>query len=155
MSDDERKRYNYDGTAYLLPDYFSNSDDRFHLFRYEKDALSNIKEWEKLMKIEEYYKTNKFSYKILENNGIYYYTEYCNDEEVTNITFGEPEYGYILKTVEQKVCDFNELYSDMSKEFSNITEERLKEILTNLKKSYLIYFNTEFSNIISVIEINQ
>lgn len=155
MSDDEKKRYNYDGTAYLLPDYFSNSDDRFHLFRFEKDAPSNIKEWEKLIEIEEYYKTNKFSYKILENSGIYYYTEYCKDEEVANITFGEPEYGYILKAVEQKVCDFNELYSDMKKIFTEITEDNLKEILSNLKESYLIYFNTEFSNIISVIEINQ
>ena len=153
MSEDEKKRYNYDGTAYLLPDYFSNSDDRFHLFRFEKDAPSNIKEWEKLIEIEEYYKTNKFSYKLLENSDIYYYTEYCNDEEVANITFGEPEYGYILKAVEQKVCDFNELYSNMSKEFENITEDNLKEILSNLKESYLIYFNTEFSNIISVIEI--
>ena len=155
MSDDEKKRYNYDATAYLLPNYFSENDDRFHLFRFEKDTPSNIKEWEKLIEIEDYYKTNKFSYTILENNGIYYYTEYCNDVEVADITFGEPEYAYILKAVEQKICVFNELYLDVKKEFTQITEESLKEILVNLKESYLIYFDTNFSNIISVIELDQ
>ena len=155
MSDDEKERYNYDATAYLLPNYFSEKDERFHLFRFEKDAPSNITEWNKLIDIEEYYKTNKFSYTILENNGIYYYTEYCNDVEVADITFGDPEYGFILKTVEQEVCAFNDLYLNVKKEFSQITEEGLKEILLNLKESYLIYFDTEFSNIISVIELDK
>jgi len=154
MSDDERKRYDGDDLSYLLPDYFSNSKDRFHLFRYEKNVPQNIKEWNKLIEIEEYYKTNKFSYKIQEHNGIYYYTEYCNDTEIENIVFGEPEYGYILKATEQKVCTFSELFSHMKKEYTEITEERLIEILTNLKEGYLIYCNAEFSNIVSVIDLN-
>ena len=153
MSDDERKKYDGDDLSYLLPDYFSNNEDRFHLFRYEKNVPDNLKEWDKLIEIENYYKTNKFSYKIQENNGIYYYTEYCNDIEIENIVFGEPDYGHVLKAVEQKVCTFTDLYSDMKKVYPEITEERLKEILTNLKEAYLIYCNAEFSNIVSVIEL--
>ncbi|NOQ25543.1 MAG: radical SAM protein [Bacteroidales bacterium] len=153
MSDDERKKYNCDDLSYLLPDYFSKNENRFHLFRYEKNIPDNAKEWNKLIEIEDYYKTNKFNYKIQENNGIYYYTEYCNDIEIENIVFGEPDYGHVLKAVEQKVCTFTELYSDMKKVFTDISEERLKEILTNLKESYLIYCNAEFSNIVSVIEL--
>ncbi|NQU54726.1 MAG: radical SAM protein [Bacteroidetes bacterium] len=153
MSVDERKKYDKDDFTYLLPDYFSNSEERFHLFRYEKNAPANVKEWNKLIKIEEYYKTNSFRYTIQENNGVYYYTEYCNDEEIENTVFGEPEYASVLKAAEQKVITFIELYSDLIKVYPGITEERLKEILTNLKNTYLIYCNAEFSNIISVIEL--
>jgi radical SAM superfamily enzyme YgiQ (UPF0313 family) len=150
---DERKKYYSDELSYLMPDYFSNSEDRFHLFRFEKNAPSNIREWDKLIEIEDYYKTNTFSYKIQENNNILYYTEYCNDIEIENIVFGEPEYRYVLNIVEEKVGSFTELYSEMKKVFPEINEIRLKEILTNLKKSYLIYYNKEFSNIVSVIEL--
>ena len=153
MADDERKKYDGDDLSYLLPDYFSNNEDRFHLFRYEKNVPDNAKEWDKLIEIEDYYKTNKFSYKIQENNGIYYYTEYCNDIEIENIVFGEPDYGHVLKAVEQKVCTFTELHSDMKKVYPEINKERLKEILTNLKEAYLVYCNAEFSNIVSVIEL--
>ncbi len=154
MSLEERKEYDKDDITYLMPESYSNSENRFHLFRYEKNVPSNNKEWNKLMEIEDYYKTNKFSYKIQENNSIYYYTEYCNDVEIENIVFGEPEYGYVLKAIEQKVYTFAVLYEEMKKVFIKITKQRLQEILSNLKKSYLIYCNTEFSNIVSVIEFN-
>ena len=153
MSDDKKKKYDCDDISYLLPDYFSNSEERFHLFRYKNIAPDNVTEWDKLIKIEDYYKNNTFSYKIQENNGIYYYTEYCNDTEIENIVFGEPEYGYVLEAVEKKVCTFQKLYSDIKKVYPEITEKRLKDILTNLKESYLIYCNTEFSNIVSVLEL--
>ena len=153
MSTDERKKYDCDDITYLIPDYFSNSETRFHLFRYEKNVKDNVKEWNKLSEIEDYYKTNKFSYKIQENNGVCYYTEYCNDTEIENIVFGEFEYGSVLKAVEEKICTFTEVYSYMMNIYTEITEERVKEILMNLKEAYLIYYNTEFSNIVSVIEL--
>ncbi|MDA3952558.1 MAG: radical SAM protein [Bacteroidales bacterium] len=154
MSDDDRKKYDYDVITSLLPDYFSNTEDRFHLFRYEKNVPDNVKEWDKLIEIENHYKNNTFSYKIQENNSIYYYTEYCNDIEIENIVFGEPEYGYVLKALENNICTFNELYSDLKKVFIELSEEKLKEILSNLKKSYLIYCNADFSNIVSVIDLS-
>ncbi|MBU8892866.1 MAG: radical SAM protein [Bacteroidales bacterium] len=153
MSDDDRNKYNSDDLTYLLPDYFSNSKDRFRLFRYEKDVPDNDKEWLKLAEIEEYYKSNKFSYKIQENCGIFYYTEYCNETEIENIVFGEPEYGCILKFLDYKVLTLVELQIDMKKVYPDITEGRLKEMLLILKKAYLIYFNVDYSNIVSVIEL--
>jgi radical SAM superfamily enzyme YgiQ (UPF0313 family) len=153
MSADERATYNSDDYSYLMPNYFSNSNDRFHLFRYAKKAPVNTKEWEKLREIEGYYKSAKFSFKIQQNNDTIYYTEYCNDTEIENITFGEPEYKHVLQAIEPKVMSFSELHTNMREKHSEITEERLKEILSNLKASYLIYFNAEFSNIVSVIEL--
>ncbi len=153
MSIDERKQYDNDDTTYLLPDYFSNNENRFHLFRYKKNVPANGKEWDKLIEVENYYKTNNFSYKIQENNGVIYYTEYCNDEEIENIVFGESEYGFILNAIQEKVYTFTELYFEMKTEYAEIAEERLKEIIANLKSSYLIYCNADFSNIVSVIEL--
>jgi len=153
MSDDERKEYDADGLSYLLPDAFSRGEGRFNLLRWKKSSPANTTEWEKLIEIEEYYKSNKFSYKVQENNGTWYYTEFCNDEEVANIIFSEPEYAHIVKIAEQKVRTFEELYAEMKSIFSKLTERRLKKILTRLKNDYLIYCNTEFTNIVSVIEL--
>lgn len=153
MPNEEKEKYDRDDLTSLMPDHFSNNENRFHLFRYEKNAHDNVKEWEKLMKIEEYYKTNKFSYKIQENKGTLYYTEYCNDTEIENIVFGETEYGDILKAVENKICTFSEVHAAMQKRYPEISEDRVKEILTNLKVSCLIYCNLEFSNIVSVVEL--
>jgi len=153
MPVDERGNYDCDDLTYLMPDYFSDNENRFHLFRYKKNVPANTREWEKLIAIEDYYKSNQFSYIIQENNGVYYYTEYCNGVEIENIVFGNPSYGHVLKAVEQKVCSFSRLYPDIKKAFPSITEFHLKEILKDLKAAHLIYFNAEFSNIISVIEL--
>ena len=154
MSSDDREKYDCDEITCLMPDSFSNSKNRFHLFRYEKSVKDNVKEWNKLIEIEDYYKTNKFSYKMQQHNGVYYYTEYCNVTEIENIVFGEAEYGDIFKAVEKKILSFSDLYSSMIKIYPEITEQRVKEILVNLKKSYLIYFNSHFSNIVSLIQLN-
>jgi hypothetical protein len=153
MSGDDRKQYNSDDYAYLLPGSFNNGEDRFHLLRWKRSSPQNAEEWEKLIEIEGYYKSNSFSYKVHEHNGIYYYTEYCNDEEIANIVFSEPEYAFVLQAAEQRVLTFHELFAEMKTVFSKINEGRLKEILTHLKNDYLIYCNDEFSNIVSVVEL--
>lgn len=153
MPDEEKEKYTLDDYSYLLPEGFSNSADRFHLFRYAKNAPQNLKEWNKLIEIEEYYKDNKFAYKTQENKGIYYYTEYCNDTEISNITFSEPEYVFVLKLASSKVWEFSGLLSELQNKFPEITEDRLQEILRNLKADHLIYCNADFSNVVSVVEI--
>lgn len=153
MSPEERENYATDDLTYLMPPHFSNNDNRFHLFRYKKNVPDNVTEWNKLTEKEDYYKTNTFNYTIQENNGILYYTEYCNDTEIENIVFGEMEYGFILKAVADKTCTFTEVYADMKKTFPELTEQRVKEILMSLKNAYLIYCDTNFSTIVSVIEV--
>ncbi|MCU4177084.1 B12-binding domain-containing radical SAM protein [Carboxylicivirga sp. N1Y90] len=153
LSEEERETYNTDDLSYMLPAEYSNHEDRFHLFRFKKDKPANEREWKKLVEVEEYYKQNKFSYKIQELNGICYYTEYCNDEEIENIVFGEPEYAFILKATEKCVRTFSELLTDIQVPHPLVTEERLKELLSHLKASYLIYCNAEYSNIISLIHL--
>ncbi len=153
MPDQELGNYNSDDLSYLLPESFSKHDDRFHLFRYRRDIPGNEREWDKLIDVETYYKTHRFTYKLQEYNGVYYYTEYCNDEEIENIVFGEAEYAFVLKATEKQVVEFDDLFSEMRARFKDLSEERLKEILANLKQSYLIYCNADYSNIISLLEV--
>jgi len=153
LPEEIRDNYNVDELSYLMPEQFSDNKERFHLFRYENSAPKNIREWDNLIEIEEYYKDNSFSYKTQENNGVLYYTEYCKDEEIANMVFGEPEYALILKTIEGEIYSFEKLYSKLKESYSEITEARVKEVLSNLKKSFLIYYTGDFLNIVSVIEV--
>lgn len=153
MPEVEREKYNSDDLSYLLPDSFSESNDRFHLFRYKSSLPSNNREWNNLIETEEYYKSNRFNYKIQINKGVLYYTEYCNDTEIENIVFGQPEYGYVLKALEDKVNTFEELYTAIKELSPALTENNLKGILKVLKDAFIIYCNDEYSNVVSVVSI--
>lgn len=153
LTEEERKSYNFDIMTYLLPDYFPDNENRFHLFRYENSAPANSKEWVKLVEIENYYKDNRFSYKVQENKGILYYTEYCNDEEIENIVFDDPEYAAVLKASHQQVLSFEKLMDEITKKGILLSKNRLIEVLSHLKQAYLIYCTKDFSNVVSLLSV--
>ena len=153
LSDQEREGYNYDIMTYLLPDYFPDDGNRFHLFRYENNVPANRKEWEKLEEIEEYYKENCFTYKVQENKGVLYYAEYLNDEEIENVVFEEPIYGEVLKALQEQVLSFEALYVKVNDRVTNLSKVGLKNVLTHLIDAKIIYYNKDFSNVVSLISI--
>lgn len=153
LTEEERKSYDFDIMTYLLPDYFPDNENRFHLFRYENNAPANYKEWEKLEEIENYYKDNRFTYKVQENKGILYYTEYCNDEEIENIVFSDPEYAAVLKASQHQVLSFEKLMDEITKKGINLSKNRLIEVLSHLKQAYLIYCTKDFSNVVSLLSV--
>lgn len=151
LSEDDKKNYDYDVMTYLVPNYFPVDESRFHLFRYEKSFPDNNKEWDKLIEIEKYYKENRFSYKVQENKGVLYYTEYINDEEIESIIFGEPEYIAVINATQQQILAFDDLFKEVAKKVVSLTKDRLIEVLTNLKMARIIYCNDEFLNVVSLI----
>ena len=153
LSAEERKSYDFDIMTYLLPDYFPDNENRFHLFRYQKNIPANSKEWNNFVEIEKYYRENCFSYTVQENNGIIYYTEYCNDEEIENIIFEDLEYGAVLKATQQQVLSFELLFNEVSKTTPLLSKERLIEVLTHLKQAHIIYCNANFSNVVSLVNL--
>ena len=153
LSDKDRESYDFDVMTYLLPDYFPDNENRFHLFRYEKNIPENAKEWEKLIEIEKYYKDNKFTYKVQENNGYLYFTEYCNDEEIENIVFGQPEHIAVIKAAQSQVITFGNLYDEVNLSGLDLTKDRLIDVLTQLKNAHIIYCNNDFSNVVSLITL--
>ena len=58
----------------------------------------------------------------------------------------------VLKTANDKVISLDDMLKKLLKTYSSITEENIKEILTNLKKQYLIYYNDDYTEIISIID---
>lgn len=153
LSSEERKSYDFEMMTYLSPDYFPVNENRFHLFRYEKNNPVNLKEWDKLEEIEKYYRNSNFTYNIQENKGGIYFTEYCNKEEIGNIVFSEAAYGIVLKACQEQVRSFEDLLNDLDGKGINLSEERLREILSHLKKEYMIYCNSDFSNIVSLVDL--
>ena len=153
LSDKDRESYDFDVMTYLLPDYFPDNENRFHLFRYEKNIPENAKEWDKLIEIEKYYKDNKFTYKVQENNGYLYFTEYCNDEEIENIVFGQPEHIAVIKAAQSQVITFGNLYDEVNLSGLDLTKDRLIDVLTQLKNAHIIYCNNDFSNVVSLITL--
>jgi radical SAM superfamily enzyme YgiQ (UPF0313 family) len=153
LSEEERTAYHSEMITYLTPDFFPDNDDRFHLFRYENAYPINSKEWDKLVEIEKYYKDNCFRYKVQEDNGNVYYTEYCNEEEIENIIFSEPEYGAVLKATQKQVMTFDNMFNEVSKIVKKLSKQRLIEVLLHLKQAHIIYCNSEYSNIVALIRI--
>lgn len=137
----------------MLPDYFPTTENRFHLFRYEKNIPANAKEWDKLVEIEKYYQDNCFSYKVQTDNGIVYYTEYCNDEEIENIVFEDLEYGVMLKATQNQVQTFENLLNEVKQIVPHLSKERLIEVLSHLKQARIIYCNDDYSNVVSLISL--
>ncbi len=152
LSSEDRKNYDVDDLSRLMPSRFSDGDDRFKLFRYRHSSPANSAVWEKLEQEEMHFKESRYSYTLLENDGIYYYTEYCNDTEIENIIFGEPEYGIIIGQLQSKVYSIDSLLDDVLLVLPEISIERLKEVLSNLKESYLVYFDDNFQRIVTVID---
>lgn len=153
LSVEERKSYNFEMLTYLTPEYFPNGESKFHLFRFENTAPVNKIEWGKLVEIEKYYKDNRYSYKVQEDNGIIYYTEYCNDEEIQNIVFEEPEYGAVLKSTQHKILAFDDLFNDVKKTLPKLSRKKLIEVLSHLNQEQIIYCNKDFSNIVSLLSV--
>jgi len=151
ISEEEKEKYSKNELCYLLPDHFSNHKNRFNLFRWEKPAVENEAEWEKLDDKEKFYTENAFSYKISKKGESHHYTEYLNKKEIFNIDF-KAEYWDTLKAANQKVCSFDKLFYDLQKLHPEISMKRLKEIIRDLKEIYLLYCDAELSNVITVID---
>ncbi|MBS2211235.1 radical SAM protein [Carboxylicivirga mesophila] len=153
MPDNEVGNYTVDELSYLLPGSFSDHDERFHLFRYQRNVAANAREWDRLEEAENYYKQHRFSYTVQAHDGVLYYTEYCDGSEIENIVFGEPEYAFVLKASAKKVISFDELYALAREEFISLNRERLQEVISNLRMGYLLYCNAELDQVVSLIDV--
>jgi len=153
LTEVEKKSYDCDDITYLMPKRFSEGNNRFRLFRYKEKIPVNADAWSQLAIAEEHYKENTYSYTLLENDGVYYYTEFCNDTEIENIIFGEQDYGIVLKLLQKKIYTLQDLLYDIQKIFPEFTVIRLKEILSNLKKSYLVYCDDDYHSVVGLVEV--
>jgi radical SAM superfamily enzyme YgiQ (UPF0313 family) len=149
LSKDEKQKYKPESLYNFLPS--SLISDPYNLFGYIISEFFNRNEWEIFKQVESYYIKHNFSYKILKNKDIIYYFEYLDKELLATLILDELDFA-VLKAANDKVISLANMLDQLLKTYSSITEQNVKEILSNLKKQYLIYYNDDYSSIISIID---
>ena len=153
LSEDEKAKYNLNSITYLMPEQFSNHKERFNLFSYNKPQITNADKWNDVQEREKFYINNYSSYKISKNNGVYNFKEFLNDKEIVNYDFTDQTYYTVLLLANNKVIKADELLVELNKIHTDTSSEKLQMILKELKGMGIIYCNTDYDNVITVIDV--
>jgi hypothetical protein len=151
LNEEEKNRWNHNSIAYLLPESFIKNENRFYFGGFYKN-LENEIEWDNFEKINKFYEETEFKYQVLESRGVHYYTENKGRTLVNYIIFNEPEYWEVLSESNDEVTSFEKVFAQLKEKNIDMSENRLTEIIQNLKSNYLLYANKDFSRIVSVID---
>jgi radical SAM superfamily enzyme YgiQ (UPF0313 family) len=153
ITDNERKKWNFNFLAYLLPESFLSGSRRFSLFDFSSQ-LENQTEWEWFAHMNKFYEETEYTYNIIEVDDIYYYYEYMNGDQTEHIAFNEPEYWDVLRAANDEVVSFEKILTQVVGKHPDINRDKLMEIIGNLKSSYLLYANKDLTRIVSIIDTN-
>jgi hypothetical protein len=151
LSEEERNKWDYNPTAYLLPGSFTKKENRFDFWGFYK-KLENEIEWDRFEKINKFCQDSGFSYRTLESGGVHYYTETRGSVLINYIIFNEPEYWEVLKEANDEVTSLEKLLGKMKGKNFPMDEDRLIEIIQNLKSNYLLYADADYTRVVSVID---
>ncbi len=153
MSDVERNKYTINQFTPYIPKAFLENKEYWDFFSFRKQNIDNSNAWFSFRSIENYYKNNTFSYKINSDNFHYVYSEILNGKIIKTHDLNQIEYD-ILKETETQILSEDNLFNKLSNSHSDLSIEELKANLLNLKKKYLVYFNSDYSSIISVLHLS-
>ena len=94
--------------------------------------------------------SNKHEYFISKNDAIYKYVEYVKGNEITNIEFHENSLeAKLLYLCNDQVVSFKTL----TNQITCSTDNELYVTINSLKDKGLIYCNSDYSEIVAVIDI--
>jgi len=150
LSDEERQKY----VPFYLYNFLSSNliAEPFNVFSYMSDgSIEKREEWKIFQQVESFYKKHKYSYEILRNGNDLYYFEYKDKKLVFSIILSELEFS-ILSISNDKVISLDEMLLILLKTNPDITKEKIQNILSELKKHYLVYYNENYSSIVSIID---
>ncbi len=150
ISEDERKLFDFSQIAYLLPEHFNSDGDRFNLSRWNKSKITNYQEWDRFGVIENSYQKQSYEYEVEEAGTTFTYTEKLNNNKIKFIRLSRLQHA-ILKNCNQKINDIDSLSSQLNSE--NIDEIKLE--VDFLASNYLLYRNSGYSQLVSVIDIGR
>ena len=87
----------------------------------------------------------------MKNNEKIHYLEYQNDLQIDSVIFDDKIYWDVLTFANDKVVSYNKLYKYISEKYKNISEDKVTEIISDLKDKYLLYASHDFKKIVSII----
>jgi hypothetical protein len=152
LSPPERKKFNINTLNNFFPtDFVKNEHVSYSLFG-QWGNPPYMSKWNSFKQVSEYYEKHEFRYYLIEDKGNINYIEYRGDIKIDSLTFDQPEYWEVLKLANDEVISMKELYNKISIKYPDFNEERLKEIVDELKSSYLLYSSKDYSKLISIID---
>ena len=133
---------------FLLANKIVN-DENWTIFNYIKPKFNLL--WELFKQKEQYYRKNRFNYKIVQNNEFLTYIETCNDKIIKNHSFSIYSLEYkILKFANDKVVTISDLNKLHGNKYSYLD---IMNVINNLTKLQILYFSHIYNELISIIEL--
>jgi len=149
LSSDSYKIWN-DNTLYqLLPLDYKEKIDRFKMFEFQS-CMKRDPLWKIFEKASEHYFIKSYTYRVFDNGSMIFYQEYYENKQIKQLVMEEPIYRYILEIANDKVCSMD----DIAKISPGYPQEEIKKKLNELFSESIIYMNSEYTEIISLIDLN-
>ena len=125
------------------------NDENWTIFNYIKPKFNLL--WELFKQKEQFYRKNRFNYKIVQNNEFLTYIETCNDKIIKNHSFSIYSLEYkILKFANDKVVTISDLNKLHGNKYSYLD---IMNVINNLTKLQILYFSHIYNELISIIEL--
>ncbi len=116
-----------------------------------QQLLQKIQSEKRFKQKEQYYRKNRFNYKIVQNNEFLTYIETCNDKIIKNHSFSIYSLEYkILKFANDKVVTISDLNKLHGNKYSYLD---IMNVINNLTKLQILYFSHIYNELISIIEL--
>lgn len=132
----------------LLPKNYLCKEDKIILLEHLK--LSQNLLWNKFIEIEQYYKNQHYSYHFVSYDDKYLYKEYCNGTLINELEFDKDSIEWkVLQKADEKVVSLSELAAEC-----HVEEKSLVPIIDILFAERIIFHNSDYSEIVSVVNIS-
>ncbi len=131
VTQEEREKFEPESFCYYLPENMVQTP--FNIFDFQRSEMINLNKWENFSQMEAYYKEHKYKYRILKHVDTLVYKEFLDEEEKNSFVFNGPEYFEIMNLANDKVISFEELSLELKGKFREISDEKIKNIISELK----------------------
>jgi len=145
----EIKKWKINRTYFLTPSNLWRNINKFDLLEFIS-PVEHADLWDLFTEINDHYTQNSFTYRLF-RNGAVFFEEYQNNELLSQIEFNKEVYWEILVIANDKVCSFDEIIKSLSHKGYKCSDTEIYEILEELKSEYILYYDSDYSKIISII----
>lgn len=148
--------YLLNNSVSMLPDDYVNKNILSNCTLTEVIVPTEKPTWANFVNVEKYYLKSEYKYKVYKKEYCIIYKEYLNGEIINELEIEYSSLEYlVLKKANESVCTLQDLKNDIMaiKANENITDCEIYNILEDLKKEGLIYTPLDFSEIVTVFDI--
>lgn len=152
LDEKDRRLWNYASLESFIPRTVFDIDGCKTLFSFIQKNSDHSDLWNFFFKKERWYLENDCDYKIIFDGTCHIFREYQNRKETTRIRFNEADYWEVLQASNDEVVSLEKLKIQMGEKGMPIGDERLLKILEELRNVGLLYYSSDYSKIVSIID---